>query len=55
MPSGYPTAPGAILYAALLVESQRDYAVDLCGPTRVAQAWQTRAAEGFAAQEFQID
>ncbi len=43
------------LDAALLAESQRDYNVDLCGPTRVAQAWQTRAAEGFAAQEFQID
>jgi len=43
------------LDAALLAESQRDYAVDLCGPTRVAQAWQTRADEGFAAQDFQID
>ncbi len=43
------------LDAALLVESQRDYAVDLCGPTRGDYRWQAHADKGFAAQQFQID
>ena len=43
------------LDAALLAESQRDYAVDLCGPTRGDYRWQAHADQGFAAQQFQID
>lgn len=43
------------LDASLLVESRRDYEVDLCGPTRADYHWQARAGEGFAAQSFRID
>ena len=43
------------LDAALLVESQRDYDVDLCGPTRGDYRWQAHADTGFAAQQFQIE
>ncbi len=43
------------LDAALLVESQRDYDVDLCGPTRADNQWQARASEGFDADSFSID
>jgi len=43
------------LDAALLVESQRDYAVNLMGPTRRDQRWQARAAEGFGSEHFAVD
>jgi transposase len=43
------------LDAALLVESQTDYGVDLLGPTRLDYHWQARAGAGFDAQHFQID
>jgi transposase len=42
------------LNAALLVESQDDYDVDLLGPTRLDCHWQARAGAGFDAQHFQI-
>ena len=43
------------LDAALLVDSRRDYAVDLIGPPRPNCHWQARADDGFAIQHFQID
>lgn len=43
------------LDAELLVESRRDYGVDLLGPTRKDQRWQARAAEGFSMEHFAID
>jgi transposase len=47
------------LDAALLTESKVAYKVaykvDLLGPTRADYRWQARAAEGFAAGDFQID
>ncbi len=43
------------LDAALLVESQRDYAVKLLGPTRRDQRWQARAVEGFGSEHFAVD
>jgi transposase len=43
------------LDAALLVESQDDYGVDLLGPTRLDYHWQARAGAGFDAQHFPID
>jgi transposase len=43
------------LDAALLVESQDDYGVDLLGPTRLDYHWQAREGAGFDAQHFQID
>jgi transposase len=46
--TGYVTAPR-------LFESQRDYHIDLYGPTRGDYRWQGRAAQGFAAQDFKLD
>jgi transposase len=43
------------LDAQLLVDTQRDYGVDLLGPTRRDYRWQARANEGFAAKDFTID
>jgi len=43
------------LDADLLVDSRRDYGVDLLGPTRLDYHWQARAGAGFDAQHFQID
>ena len=43
------------LDAALLVESQRDYGVELMGPTRRDRRWQTRAADGFGMMDFVVD
>jgi transposase len=42
------------LDAALLVSSQKEYGVDLLGPTRPDLRWQARAGEGFDAQHFQV-
>jgi transposase len=38
-----------------VVQSPRDYGVDLCGPTRSDYHWQSQAGHGFAAGDFQID
>jgi transposase len=43
------------LDAELLVESQRDFGVDLVGPTRPDYKWQAREGTGFAAEHFRID
>ena len=43
------------LDAALLVDSRRDYAVELVGPPRPNCHWQARAGDGFDIQHFQID
>lgn len=43
------------LDAELLVTSQRDYHVDLLGPTRSDYHWQARAGQGFAVHNFQLD
>jgi transposase len=43
------------LDAELLVTSQRDYKVDLLGPTRSDYHWQARAGQGFAVHHFQLD
>ena len=43
------------LDAALLVESQAHYGVDLLGPPRLDYHWQARDGAGFDAQHFQID
>ena len=39
----------------LLAESQRDYGVDLYGPTRPDYKWQAKAGAGFDAAHFAID
>jgi transposase len=39
----------------LLVSSQKDYQVDLFGPTRPNYKWQAQAQQGFAAACFQLD
>jgi transposase len=39
----------------LFVESQRDYGIDLIGPTRADHHWQAKSGMGFAASEFVID
>jgi transposase len=41
--------------AELLVDSRKDYGVELVGPTRPDYRWQAQAGEGFAASDFQID
>ena len=41
--------------AKLLVESQRDYQVDLVGPTRKNYRWQASQHTGFDASHFPID
>jgi Transposase DDE domain len=43
------------LDAELLVTSQREYDVDLLGPTRADYKWQAQAAQGFDANSFHID
>jgi hypothetical protein len=43
------------LDAELLVNSQKEYGVDLVGPTRPDYRWQARAGDGFAASDFQVD
>lgn len=43
------------LDAELLVASQREYGVELLGPTRKDQRWQARAAEGFGSEHFVVD
>jgi transposase len=39
----------------LLADSQRNYGVDLVGPTRADYHWQARQQNGFAAIDFTID
>jgi transposase len=41
--------------AELLVQSERDHAVDLLGPTKEDRRWQAQAAQGFALSDFRID
>lgn len=46
---------GGYINAELLVRSQQDYGVDLCGPARPDTAWQAHAGKGFAATDFTFD
>lgn len=48
-------AAKGLLPATHLVESERDYAVNLLGPTRRDQRWQARAVEGFGSEHFAVD
>ena len=41
--------------AELLVTSQRDYGVELLGPTRRDDTWQAQAGQGFDARRFMIN
>jgi transposase len=43
------------LDAELLVQSKKNYAVDLFGPTRPDYKWQAREGTGFEAAAFTID
>jgi len=43
------------LDAALLVDSRREYDVELLGPTRPNCHWQAHAEESFAVEHFEID
>lgn len=43
------------LDAELLVESRRQFQVELLGPTRKDQRWQARAGEGFGIEHFAVD
>jgi transposase len=52
---GKHVADTAYVDAELLVESRREYDVDLIGPTRPDYRWQARAGNGFAANDFAID
>jgi transposase len=52
---GKHVAETAYVDGELLVESRREYGVDLIGPTRPDYRWQSQAGEGFAASDFTID
>jgi transposase len=41
--------------AAALVQSQRDYGIQLVGPLAADTSWQARAGTGFAAAAFSVD
>jgi transposase len=41
--------------AGILVASQDDFGIDLIGPAKGDYRWQSRANEGFAAENFQVD
>lgn len=41
--------------AKLLVESQRDYQIDLVGPTRKNSRWQASQKNGFDVEHFSLD
>jgi transposase len=43
------------LSAGLLVQTQRDFGIDLLGPARVDPRWQAKAGKGFAMDAFAID
>jgi transposase len=43
------------LDARVLVKSQKDFGVNLLGPTRPDYKWQAKAKQGFAAEHFQVD
>ena len=43
------------LDAELLVQSQEQSQVELVGPTRSNHQWQSKAAKGFAADDFTVD
>lgn len=43
------------LDAQLLVTSQAQHQVELLGPTRLDYRWQSRASQGFAADDFTVD
>jgi len=43
------------LSAGLLVQTQRDFGIDLLGPARVDPRWQAQAGKGFAMDAFAID
>lgn len=43
------------LDAELMVASRQDYGVELLGPTRKDQRWQSRAGEGFGLEHFVVD
>jgi transposase len=43
------------LSAGLLVQTQRDFGIDLVGPVRVDCRWQSQAGKGFAMDAFTID
>jgi transposase len=43
------------LSAGLLVQTQRDFGIDLVGPARADYRWQSQAGKGFAMDAFTID
>jgi len=43
------------LSAGLLVQTQRDFGIDLVGPVRADLRWQAQAGKGFAMDAFTID
>jgi transposase len=48
-------ADAGYVTARLLVSSQQQQQVELCGPPRADSAWQARAKAGFAAADFSFD
>lgn len=52
---GQHLVDGGYINAELLVRSQREYGVELYGPSHPDTAWQARAGQGFAAGDFHFD
>jgi transposase len=48
-------ADAGYMAARLLADSQRQYGVELVGPTRPNVQWQAKAGAGFAAEDFRVD
>ena len=48
-------ADAGYVQATALVESERHYGIELCGPPLGNTSWQARAGTGFAASDFQLD
>jgi transposase len=52
---GEHVVDGGYVNAELLVRSQQEHGVELCGPARPDTAWQAQAGKGFAATDFTFD
>ncbi|HMN29801.1 MAG TPA: transposase, partial [Caldilineaceae bacterium] len=55
LPPGEHFVDAAYVDAELLVESQQQYGIDLCGPTRPNPSWQTQVEGAYTLDQFAID
>jgi len=55
LPPGEHLVDSAYIDAELLVNSRQQHAIDLVGPTRLNNAWQTKIEGGYSIEQFAID